>query len=186
MRNAMSVRVPLRHYRFFSRRPYIELDGPVIRFRLPGIFGRKAWNLNASDVAVVDTEPSGCESFGDDWVYEEPVNIPYAVTTTPNVNPNLELLFKTPQRIPSLGILGAKTIELSYFESRSAAGIRIDGLDLRAQHPEAAVEALAAAGLERVDRSGAWLQLNRPSADAGSPSQVPSDTYPDDTAVDQV
>jgi len=161
----MSVRVLLRHYRIFARRPYIELDGPTIRLRLPGIFGRKAWSLNAADVAVVDTEPSAWNGSGDDieddWVCDEPVNIPYAVTTSPNVSPNLELLFKTPQRIPSLGILGAKTIELSYFRARSAGGILIDGLDLRARDWEAAVETLTAAGLERADASGVWLRDHR-------------------------
>lgn len=158
----MSVRVPLRHYRFFSRQPDIELDGPVMRLRLPGIFGgRKVWNVNAADVAVVDTEPSSSDDSGDDWVFEEPVNIPYAATTSSNVNPNLELLFKTPQRIPSLRMFGAQSIGLSYFQSRSAAGIQIDGLDLRAEDQVAAVETLAAAGVERVDRTGAWLRRHR-------------------------
>ena len=145
----------------FSRQPYIELDGSEIRLRLPGIFGRKVWNLNVVDVAVVDDELSSCGDSGDDWVVEEPVKIPYAVTTSPNVNPNLELLFRTPQRIPSLGVLGAKTIELSYFGSRSAAGIRVDGLDLRAQDPQAAVRSLVAAGVQRVDATGAWLRTQR-------------------------
>jgi hypothetical protein len=175
MGNDMSVRVPLRHYRLFSRRPYIELDGPAIRFWLPGIFGgRTVWSLNIRDVAVVDTEPStgAGDDPVDDWVFEEPVNIPYAVTTSPNVDPNLELLFRTPQRIPSLGVLGAKTIELSYFESRSADGILIDGLDLRARDPEAAVETLAAAGLERVDGTGAWLREHRQVAQHPASIQV--------------
>lgn len=158
----MSVRVPLRHYRLVSRQPYVELDGPVIRLRLPGIFGgRKVWNLNAADVAVVDTEPSNSDDSGDDWVFEEPVNIPYAATTSSNVEPNLELLFKTPQRIPPLRFLGAQTVGLPYFKSRSAAGIQIDGLDLRAEDPAAAVETLAAAGVERVDRTAAWLRRHR-------------------------
>ena len=160
--NAVSVRVPLRHYRLFSRQPYIELDGPVMRLRLPGIFGgRKVWNLNVADVAVVDTEPSSSDDTGDDWVFEEPVIIPFAATTSQNVNPNLELLFKTPQRIPALRVFGAQTIGLSYFQSRSAAGVQIDGLDLRAEDPVAAVETLAVAGMERVDRTGAWLRRHR-------------------------
>ena len=158
----MSVRVPLRHYRFFSRQPYIELDGPAMQLRLPGIFGgRKVWNLNVADVAVVCTEPSSSDDTGDDWVFEEPVIIPFAATTSQNVNPNLELLFKTPQRIPSLRVFGAQTIGLSYFQSRSAAGVQIDGLDLRAEDPVAAVATLAAAGMERVDRTGAWLRRHR-------------------------
>jgi hypothetical protein len=161
-RNAMSVRVPLRHYRFFSRQPYIELDGPVMRLRLPGIFGgRKVWNLNVADVAVVGTEPSSSDDTGDDWVFEEPVIIPFAATTSQNVNPNLEVLFKTPQRIPSLRVFGAQTIGLSYFQSRSATGVHVDGLDLRAEDPVAAVATLAAAGMERVDRTGAWLRRHR-------------------------
>lgn len=160
--NAVSARVPLRHYRLVSRQPYIEVDGPVMRLRLPGIFGgRNLWNLNVADVAVVDTEPSSSDDNGDDWVFEEPVIIPFAATTSQNVNPNLELLFKTPQRIPSLRVFGAQTIGLPYFQSRSTAGVQIDGLDLRAEDPVAAVETLAAAGMERVDRTGAWLRRHR-------------------------
>jgi hypothetical protein len=133
-----------------------------MRLRLPGIFGgRKVWKLNVADVAVVDTEPPSSDDTGDDWVFEEPVIIPFAATTSQNVNPNLELLFKTPQRIPSLRMFGAQTIELFYFESRSAAGVQIDGLDLRAEDAVAAVETLAAAGVERVDRTGAWLRRHR-------------------------
>ena len=158
----MNVRVPLRHYRLFSRQPYIEIDGPVMRLRLPSMFGgRKVWNLNVADVAVVATEPSSSDDNGDDWVFEEPVIIPFAATTSPNVNPNLELLFTTPQRIPSLRVFGAQTIGLPYFQSRSAAGVHIDGLDLRAEDPVAAVEILAAAGMERVDRTGAWVRRHR-------------------------
>jgi hypothetical protein len=160
--NAVSERVPLRHYRLFSRQPYIELDGPVMRLRLPGIFGgRNVWNLNIADVAVVATEPSSSDDTGDDWVFEEPVNIPFAATTSPNVNPNLELLFKKPQRIPSLRVSGAQSIGLPYLQSRSSAGVHIDGLDLRAEDPVAAVETLAAAGMERVDRTSAWLRRHR-------------------------
>jgi hypothetical protein len=159
---AVSVRVPLRHYRLVSRQPYIELDGPVMRVRLPGIFGgRNVWTLNIADVAVVATEPSSSDDTGDDWVFEEPVNIPFAATTSPNVNPNLELLFKSPQRIPSLRVSGAQSIGLPYFQSRSAAGVQIDGLGLRAEDPAAAVQTLAAAGMERVDRTGAWLRRHR-------------------------
>jgi hypothetical protein len=69
--------------------------------------------------------------------------------------------FNTPQRIPSLRVFGAQTIGLSYFQSRRAAGVQIDGLDLRAEDQVAAVETLAAAGVERVDRTGAWLRRHR-------------------------
>jgi hypothetical protein len=159
---AVSVRVPLRHYRLVSRQPYIELDGPVMRVRLPGIFGgRNLWTLNIADVAVVATEPSSSDDTGDDWVFEEPVNIPFFATTSPDASPNLELLFKARQRIPSLRVSGAQFIGLPYFQSRSAAGVHIDGLDLRAEDPVAAVETLAAAGMERVDRTSAWLRRHR-------------------------
>lgn len=63
--------------------------------------------------------------------------------------------------IPSLRVLGAQTIGLPYFESHSSAGVQIDGLDLRAEDPQAAIEMLAAAGVERVDRTGAWLRSHR-------------------------
>lgn len=156
---AMSIRVQLRQVRFVTRQPYIELDGPAVRLRIPGIFG-EVWNLNAADAVVVDRSPRTDDS-GDDWAFEAPVTIPYAATTHPAFKPNLMLLFKTPQRIPKLRFYGAQAIGLSYRESQRAAGIRVDGLELRARNPQAAVETLAAAGLERVDRPNAWLRDNR-------------------------
>lgn len=159
----MPVRVPLRHYRLVSRQPYIELDGPLLRLRLPAVFGgRQMWNLNVADVAVVDTEPVNNDDSGNDWAFERRVNIPYAVTTHPLVAPNLVLLFKTPQRIPPLRIGGAAIIDLPYFKSRTETGVQIDGLHLRARDPVAAVQILAATGVERVDRPAAWMRRHRP------------------------
>jgi hypothetical protein len=155
----MSIRVQLRQVRFVTRQPYMELDGSSVRLRIPSIFG-EVWNLNAADVVVADQSTNRDDS-GDDWVFEAPVNIPYAATTHPAFKPNLMLLFKTPQRIPSLRFFGAQTIGLSQPDSRSAAGIHIDGLELRARDPHDAVETLAAAGLERVDRPNAWLRDHR-------------------------
>jgi len=157
---AMSVRVQLRHVRFATRQPYIELDGPAVRLRIPGIFG-EVWNLNAADVAVVVCGSTLADDSGDDWVFEAPVGISYAATTHPAFKPNLMLLFKTPQRIPRLRFGGTQAIGLSRRESRTSAGIKIDGLELRARDSQAAVETLGAAGLERVDRPNAWLREHR-------------------------
>lgn len=156
----MSIRVQLRQVRFVTRQPYMELDGSSVRLRIPSIFG-EVWNLNAADVVVVADQSANRDDSGDDWVFEAPVNIPYAATTHLAFKPNLMLLFKTPQRIPSLRFFGAQTIGLSQPDSRSAAGIHIDGLELRARDPHDAVETLAAAGLERVDRPNAWLRDHR-------------------------
>jgi len=100
----MSIRVQLRQVRFVTRQPYMELDGSSVRLRIPSIFG-EVWNLNAADVVVVADQSTNRDDSGDDWVFEAPVNIPYAATTHPAFKPNLMLLFKTPQRIPFIAVL---------------------------------------------------------------------------------
>lgn len=156
----MSTRVPLRYFRLVSRQPYIEVDGPTVRLRIPSIFG-EVWEVNAADVAVVVDQPEAHDDSGEGWVFKVPVSIPYAATTHPAFKPNVMLLFKTPRLIPSLQFFGAGTIGLSAAKSRSAAGIWIDGLEMRARDPHAAVGTLVAAGLEGVDRPNAWLREHR-------------------------
>lgn len=149
----MSVRVPMRHLRFVTRRPYIEIDGPVVRLRIPSVFG-EVWSLNTADVAVVADLSAGGDDPGDDWIFQEPVGIPYAGLSRFAQKPNLMLLFKKRQRIPPLRFLAASAMELSQQASRSS-GIHFDGLRLRVREPQAAAEALAAAGIERVDSPNA-------------------------------
>jgi hypothetical protein len=73
----------------------------------------------------------------------------------------LTLLFTTPQRIPPLRRGGGAAIGLPYFKSRSETGVQIDGLRLRANDPVAAVQILADAGVERIDRPAAWMRRHR-------------------------
>lgn len=157
------MRIPLRRFRFLSREPYVELDGPSLRLRLPGIFGgRQEWDLDIADVAVVNPKSVNNDDSGDDWAFERRVSIPYAVTTDPRVAPNVVLLFKTPQRVPPLRFGGADRIGLPYLKSRSETGVHVDGVRLRAEDPVGASDALVAAGAERVDRPLAWLRRHRP------------------------
>lgn len=54
-----------------------------------------------------------------------------------------------------------------------AVGILLDGIELRAYEPQAAVEALQSAGVQRVDRPNAWLrERNRVSHDPAVVAEV--------------
>lgn len=158
----MAERFALRHYRLFSRTPFVEIDGQHLKLRLPGILGgKRLWCLSARDVGVViDAED---ESAGDavEWAFESPISVPYAATSSNNARPNVQLLFVTPQRIPALRLFGAQTIGLPYWESRRDNGVRVDGLDLRAERPEELSRALIAAGAEEVRRPELWLRQHR-------------------------
>lgn len=160
----MAERFALRHYRLFSRTPFVEVDGQQLKFRLPGIFGgKRTWCLRARDVAVVIEAENEDESNGDDvdWAFETPILIPYASTSSPNARPNVHLLFVTPQRIPALRVFGAQTIGLPYWESRGENGVLVDGLALRAQRPQELSRELIAAGAEEVRRPEEWLRQHR-------------------------
>lgn len=156
------MRVPLRHFRV-SREPYIEVDGARLRLWLPAIFAdRQAWDLDVTDVVLVDPRSVSNDDTGEGWAFQRRVEIPYAATTDHRVAPNLTLLFTTPQRVPPLKLNGAEKISLSYFRSRSEAGVQVDGVRLRAEDPVAAIQALTAEGVRKVDRPVAWLRQHRP------------------------
>jgi len=109
----------------------------------------------------VDTSQVGVDDPQHGWVFRDPLRIPYAATTSRyKTQPNLELLFRRPQRIPPLRVGGAMTLGLPYRASRRS-GVNVDGVKLRAENPRDAIDALEAAGVARVQRPTAWLREHR-------------------------
>jgi hypothetical protein len=157
----VTVRIALRHYRYLSRAPYLELAAGAVSLRLPSLFGgTQRWDVPVEEVVVVDTRQVAADDPQDGWVFRDPLRIPYAATTSPNMKPNLVLLFSQPQRIPRLRMGGAMTLGLRYRASRRS-GVNLDGVRLRAKSPGDAIDALAAAGVARVERPTAWLREHR-------------------------
>lgn len=157
-------RIALRHYRLFSRAPYLEFVGDTIAIRLPSVFGGRArWTIPLAELAVVRPHHlvQVTQDRGTGRVFVEPVLTPYLSTTSPNVSPNLELLFRSPQRIPPIRLAAIINTKLSYRLSRSAKGMFLDGVALRAVNPKAAAETLASAGAELVPSPGWWLTEHR-------------------------
>ena len=94
------IRVPLRTYRIAPRKAAIEIDGARVSLYLPVYFGRRRWELNASDLAVMDrTRLAATSEFEQDdsdpyagVVLRRGITIPYLPTTGPAAEPNLALL----------------------------------------------------------------------------------------------
>ena len=115
-----------------------------------------------SEIGVVDNSlavEGDQEDLG--WVFVEATVTPYLATTTSSTPPNVGLVFRRPQRIPPLRLFGAYNLGLSYRRSRSAAGLAVDGVMLRAQDPAAAMTTLANAGAERVGAVLPWFARYR-------------------------
>ncbi len=156
-------RVVLRYYRLFARAPYIDVAASAASFRVPSVFGgRRSWSVSMSEIGVVDNSLA-VEGADKDlgWVFVNPTLTPYLATTSPNTPPNLGLVFRHPQRIPPVRLLSAYYLGLPYRGSRSAEGVALDGVMLRAQDPAAAMATLANAGAERVDAVLPWLARYR-------------------------
>ena len=158
-----AVRIPLRHYRWFSHEPFVEVAGEALWIYLPSYFGAQPLVVPVANACVVDAAHlDSQDDDGEGWVFRRPLLIPYAATTSSNVAGNLSLLFSRPVRIPPLRWIGARNLGVPRGASRSVRGVRLDGLELRAVDPEAAVAALAAAGVERTQRPNSWLREHHP------------------------
>ena len=155
--------IVLRYYRLFARTPYIDVAAGSANFRVPSVFGgRRWWSVPISEIGVVDNSLA-VEGADQDlgWVFVDPTLTPYLATTSPNTPPNLRLAFRHPQRIPPVRLLSAYNLGVPYRRSRSAAGVALDGVMLRAQDPVAAMTILANAGAERVGAVLPWLARYR-------------------------
>jgi hypothetical protein len=151
-------RLPLRHYRLFSRASYLEVDPEVLAIRLPGYFGGGyLWKIPLNEVAVVDAShvAQTSQDLGTGRVFTSPVYVPYLPTTSPNVNANLELLFLHPRRLPPIRVTAAWNSSVSWRVAQSPKGLWVDGLEFRMVDPAAALDVLTRAGAETV-RSPIW------------------------------
>jgi hypothetical protein len=162
-----SARVPLRHYRLFSRASSLEVGDGTLVLRLPGVFGaNRPWRVPLADVAVVDQRH--ITEVDDDLhrgrVFVDPVTMPYLATTTASFAPNLQLLFREPVRMPAVRLIGALNLMLPFRASRSARGAWVDGIGVRARDPRSAIESLAASGVERIISPVLWLTDHRPTS----------------------
>jgi hypothetical protein len=77
------------------------------------------------------------------------------------VKPNVALFFNTPRRIPPLRRLGGMNSSLSRRASRSADGVLIDGIHLRAVDAREAIDTIAGAGAARIGDADAWFMERR-------------------------
>lgn len=162
VREFAHARVALRHYRLFSRAPYVDVSSNRLVLHLPAYFGAKQ-NLVVAigGVAVADPTMSAAPSAGAPAAYVPPLRLPYLPTTSPNVNPNIMLLFATPQRIPPLRRRGAMSSGLGRRASRSPDGVLVDGVRLRAVAAREAIDTIAFAGAARVGDPDAWFAERR-------------------------
>ena len=157
--------VPLKSYRLTWRKPWLAVEGGVVTFRLPGFFGGKTFSTPVSNVGVVDPRLLGEEpGTAEDVVFEVPVVVPYAYTTSAMTVPNVGLTFREPVRLPMPLLLRSRVDALA--PKRGAVGglppgRYVDGLMLRAVDPDAAIAALAGAGAERVLEPEAWFVAHR-------------------------
>ncbi len=169
----VSATVPLRRYRLISRACGLDVDPDDLVLLLPGVFGAKRlWRLPLDSVGVVASGRAREVSQDPQRqrVFVDPVTIAYLATTTPIAPPNLELLFKAPERLPPITLRGAFNVFLPYLASRSAAGAWVDGVALRARDPQGAVAALVRAGAEEVASPTRWLTEHRRTST--DPAQV--------------
>ena len=99
-------------------------------------------------------------------MFRKGVKIPYLFTTGPLTQPNILLVFATPQRVPALrrAVDMAPNVSLPFTArmTRSAQGVFLDGVTLRAEGEEPVVRGrLIAAGLTPVEDITAWLVAHR-------------------------
>jgi len=153
---SIPVRVPLRHYRW-AREPYLEVLDNAVSLVLPVCFGRHPLQLPVAELAVFS---SGFEQ-DEGWAFDPPLRVPYAATTSELASPNLTLLFRNPRRLPPLRFGGAVELRLPYRQSRRPGGVLVDGISVRAEHPDEAIAALGQAGVEIAELPNSWLRQTR-------------------------
>lgn len=157
--------IPLKAYRVAPRKPWLAIEGGEVRLKVPAWFGGATFATPVSNVGVVDPALAQPSPEVDDVVFEEPLVLPYLYTTGPATAPNVGLVFAEPVRTPGLRwlVLSQLSEDLPKRPERDGrpAGRYVDGVMLRAEDPAAAVEALAAAGAERVTAPDAWLAARR-------------------------
>jgi hypothetical protein len=150
----------LRHYWFSRHVSRLHLRDDRLEIEMPHMFkDNQRVSVPLADIAIADTKSlrsSAEQQTG--WAFARPLVIAYFATTTPMVNPNIVLFFRTPQRIPQLRGW-AHTYVTGASSSDMTSGL--DGLQLRAANVGATVAALVRAGAEPTVRPNDWMRQTR-------------------------
>lgn len=167
LQDGPSARIALRRYRFLSRASYVDVDRAGVVLVVPRVFGgRGSWRVPLRAIGVVLPGPTGTghspdPQAGGEWVTREAFTVPYLSTTSPFAPPNLTLLFTVPQRIASIRRFAGQDLDISSAATRSAAGVLVDGVELRVVDPEAARQTLVASGARAITDVDAFVRQHR-------------------------
>jgi hypothetical protein len=153
----------LRRYRLASRPAYIELHPQHLDIRLPGYFGGSVWRIPVADVCLVERgyERQVKQEVTTGKMLTRPVAVPFLRTTSPLRGVNLELLFRTKQRLPRIRLWGAVNATVPYLLAKSQMGAWVDGVALRVVDSDAARRALVQAGCQTTRAPGWWIADHR-------------------------
>jgi len=156
--------IPLKAYRIAPRKPWVAVVDGLVTFRLPGFLGKRTFSTPIGNVGAVDPRLLGESAVAEDVVYEMPIVVPYAYTTSATTAPNVGVVFREPVAVPTPLLLRQRVDELAPKRGATAdlpAGRYVDGLLLRAVDPDTAIETLAVAGAERVVDPDAFFAAHR-------------------------
>lgn len=141
--------IPLRAFRIARGRPRLELAGTRLHIVLPRYFGTRPWAVPLDGTRVVDLTTHAIDAEDIGGPVTAGGTVPSFPTTNTMVEPNLMLLFRSPQRVPPCRIwaaLGGWYGSVGYLRSRSRKGARVRGVLLRAVDPTDAAHRLVVAG----------------------------------------
>lgn len=159
------TRLPLRQYRFHFRPTFLEIDGRYLKVVLPVYFGEQVWEVPLANVLVCDLTQEIKDYEPPDLLFDPALKIPYLFTTGMLTAPTLELLFREPERVPTLRWTAAlapnNSLPFTRRQSKSEDGARVDGVLLRMQDNTTALAALVGAGVEQTQQPLTWLIRNR-------------------------
>jgi hypothetical protein len=123
-----------------------------VDIEVPRWLGTAGMQVKVEEVGVADLSAVGWGTRGD--VFRNPLALPYLATRSRYDQPNLVLLFRTPQRLPAgaSGRIGSRQ------------GL-VDGLTLRAADPAGAAAALTEGGAIGVGDPSLFLRQHREVVD---------------------
>lgn len=160
---AVPERIKLRSYHL-GRRSWLHVEAGTVSIHLPAYFGGRPWDLPASALAVASKSGDHDESDDVDGpVFERGLVIPYFFTSGPMTTPNLTLLFERPERLPPVRRFATYNSDLPFSgrATRSADGVLVDGVELRAVDAQDTVSQLMTGGVRRVVDPVEWFAQRR-------------------------
>jgi len=158
------------------------IDPSSITVRVPGVFGSdRPWRIALGDAAVVDlgvvdlgVVDLGMVDLDGQRGDEEPPGLPLAFVSPVTVaylangaKPDLLLLFRVPQRLPRVGLVGGTGLRLPVRAARTPGGAWVDGVALRTTDPAGAFAHLVNVGVECTSDPTGWLVARRETTHDG-------------------